>query len=121
MFSRFSLARMAGLYQPPRRLMISFPALTRRMGAVGHGLCLLALLLFPALADAHGAAGPRVFVSTPPIDDPNVAGEASLPTFFWRPRSAPVPQLSQGTIEERHFDDMFPTSLGKPIVNWGRS
>ena len=30
---------------------------------------------------AHGFAGPHMFISTLLIDDPNVADEASLPTF----------------------------------------
>ena len=32
---------------------------------------------------AHGVAGAHMFVSTLLLDDPNVADEASLPTFMW--------------------------------------
>ena len=35
---------------------------------------------------AHGFAGPHMFVSTLIIDDPNVADEASLPTFSYLPQ-----------------------------------
>lgn len=35
---------------------------------------------------AHGFAGPRMFISTLLIDDPNVADEASLPTFSFLPQ-----------------------------------
>jgi hypothetical protein len=40
-----------------------------------------ASLLSSGSAFAHGFAGPHMFVSTLIIDDPNVADEASLPTF----------------------------------------
>ena len=40
-----------------------------------------ASLLASEPAFAHGFAGPHMFVSTLIIDDPNVADEASLPTF----------------------------------------
>ena len=36
-------------------------------------------------AEAHGVAGPRIFVNTLIIDDPAVADEAALPTFSWQP------------------------------------
>jgi hypothetical protein len=70
-------------------------------------LIVLALGLSAALpateAVAHGFAGPHMFVSTLIIDDPNVADEASLPTFFWLPQpteaSAPAPQLYQLSVE----------------------
>ena len=35
---------------------------------------------------AHGFAGPHMFISTLLIDDPNVADEASLPTFSYLPQ-----------------------------------
>ena len=37
-------------------------------------------------AFAHGYAGPHMFISTLLIDDPNVADEASLPTFTFLPQ-----------------------------------
>ena len=40
-----------------------------------------ASLLASEPAFAHGFAGPHMFVSTLMIDDPNVADEATLPTF----------------------------------------
>ena len=46
------------------------------------GVCLLPLQ--PVLA--HGFAGPHMFISTLLIDDPNVADEASLPTFMCLPQ-----------------------------------
>jgi hypothetical protein len=47
-------------------------------------------------ARAHGFAGDHMFISTLLIDDPNVADEASIPTFSYQPQSAdggPVPNL----------------------------
>src|SRR3978361_42348 len=38
-------------------------------------------------ARAHGFAGDHMFISTLLIDDPNVADEASLPTFSYLPQS----------------------------------
>ena len=38
-------------------------------------------------AHAHGFAGDHMFISTLLIDDPNVADEASLPTFSYLPQS----------------------------------
>ncbi len=46
------------------------------------GACLLPLQ--PVFA--HGFAGPHMFISTLLIDDPNVADEASLPTFSFLPQ-----------------------------------
>jgi hypothetical protein len=46
------------------------------------GMCLLSL----QAALAHGFAGPHMFISTLLIDDPNVADEASLPTFQFLPQ-----------------------------------
>ena len=45
-----------------------------------------ASLLASEPAFAHGFAGPHMFVSTLIIDDPNVADEASLPTFSFLPQ-----------------------------------
>lgn len=46
------------------------------------GMCMLPL----QAALAHGFAGPHMFISTLLIDDPNVADEASLPTFMFLPQ-----------------------------------
>jgi hypothetical protein len=68
----------------------------------------------PALA--HGVAGARLFVSTLLVDDPNVADEASLPTFFWLPQSSdpgtPAPQLYQLNVElDKRITENFGVSL----------
>jgi hypothetical protein len=47
-----------------------------------------ACLMPAAAAWAHGFAGPHMFISTLLIDDPNVADEASLPTFSYLPQPA---------------------------------
>jgi len=52
-----------------------------RISAALAGACLLPLPAF-----AHGFAGPHMFISTLLIDDPNVADEASLPTFSFQPQ-----------------------------------
>jgi len=43
-------------------------------------------LAFTSHANAHGFAGDHMFISTLLIDDPNVADEASLPTFSYLPQ-----------------------------------
>ena len=73
--------------------------------------------LFTSHAHAHGIAGARLFVSTLLVDDPNVADEASLPTFFWLPQStdpgAPAPQLYQLNVEiDKRITENFGFSLG---------
>ena len=53
---------------------------------------------------AHGFAGPHMFISTLLIDDPNVADEASLPTFMWLPQptdSGPAPELYNSRLRVR--------------------
>ena len=42
--------------------------------------------VFTGQANAHGFAGDHMFISTLLIDDPNVADEASLPTFSYLPQ-----------------------------------
>jgi hypothetical protein len=49
-------------------------------------MAVAASFLFISQVQAHGIAGSRLFVSTLLVDDPNVADEASLPTFFWLPQ-----------------------------------
>jgi hypothetical protein len=51
-------------------------------------LATLGILAFSCRADAHGFAGDHMFISTLLIDDPNVADEASLPTFQFLPQDA---------------------------------
>lgn len=71
------------------------------------------VVLSSAQAYGHGFAGPHMFVSTLILDDPNVADEASLPTFFWLPQSTdpgtPAPQLYQLNVE---FDKRITENFG---------
>ena len=60
----------------------------------------------------HGFAGPHMFISTVLIDDPNVADEASLPTFTFLPQptdSGPVPGLYALDFE---FDKRITENFG---------
>ena len=71
-----------------------------------------AATLVPPQAFAHGFAGPRMFISTLLLDDPNVADEASLPTFTWlrqTPDDGPVP-TAYGLGAE--FDKRITENLG---------
>jgi hypothetical protein len=43
-------------------------------------------LAYTSHAEAHGFAGDHMFISTLLIDDPNVADEASIPTFSYLPQ-----------------------------------
>ena len=55
-------------------------------------------VLLASPAYAHGVAGAHLFISTLLIDDPNVADEASLPTFMWLPQpsdTSPAPVAGQ--------------------------
>lgn len=74
-------------------------------------------LLLAGSAGAHGVAGSRLFISTLLVDDPNVADEASLPTFFWLPQptesGTPAPQLYQLTVNiSKRITEDFGVSLG---------
>jgi hypothetical protein len=78
---------------------------------------LFTILPFTSPALAHGVAGPRLFVSTLLVDDPNVADEASLPTFFWLPQATdpgtPAPQLYQLSVEfDKRITENFGFSIG---------
>lgn len=70
---------------------------------------------------AHGFAGDHMFISTLLIDDPNVADEASLPTFVYQPQTAdggPTPALYQMGFE---FDKRITENFGFAInegYNW---
>ena len=61
---------------------------------------------------AHGFAGPHMFISTVLIDDPNVADEASLPTFTF------LPQPTEGGVTpglytmEFEFDKRITENFG---------
>jgi len=72
----------------------------------------VASLLPPATAWAHGFAGPHMFISTLLIDDPNVADEASLPTFFYLPQptdGGAAPKLYNVSFE---FDKRITENFG---------
>jgi hypothetical protein len=61
---------------------------------------------------AHGFAGPHMFISTLLIDDPNVADEASLPTFTFLPQptnGGPAP--GQYSLESE-FDKRITENFG---------
>jgi hypothetical protein len=72
-------------------------------------------------AHAHGVAGDHMFVSTLIIDDPNVADEASLPTFSYLPQPSdtnPAPGLYAASFE---FDKRITENFGFAIAsgyNW---
>ncbi len=72
-------------------------------------------------AHAHGFAGDHMFISTLLIDDPNVADEASLPTFSYLPQPTsgdPAPNLFGLGFE---FDKRITENFGFAIdsgYNW---
>ena len=75
-----------------------------------------ASLLSSGSAFAHGFAGPHMFVSTLIIDDPNVADEASLPTFSYLPQpndGGPVSELYRAEFE---FDKRITENFGFAII-----
>jgi hypothetical protein len=66
---------------------------------------------------AHGFAGPHMFISTLLIDDPNVADEASLPTFSFLPQPTEdgmSPALYNVSFE---FDKRITENFGFSIGN----
>src|SRR3984957_12508848 len=79
-------------------------------------LALAAGVVLPsAQAVAHGFAGPHMFISTLLIDDPNVADEASFPTFTYLPQpngGGPVSNLYAGEFE---FDKRITENFGFAI------
>ena len=89
----------------------------------------LSALLGGQAAHAHAIASPRIFPVTPTIDDIGDANEASLPTFSYQrlPNDPGTGHGLQynitgefnpvGVVTQVHlfFDDLFPTSLGKPL------
>jgi hypothetical protein len=79
-------------------------------------LALVAGVVLPsAQAWAHGFAGPHMFISTLLIDDPNVADEASFPTFSYLPQPSgggPVSNLYAGEFE---FDKRVTENFGFAI------
>src|SRR5580692_12202060 len=72
-------------------------------------------------AHAHGFAGDHMFISTLLIDDPNVADEASLPTFSFLPQptdSGPAPGLY---ALEYEFDKRITENFGGSVAAGYRS
>src|ERR1700741_2688090 len=65
---------------------------------------------------AHGFAGPHMFISTLLIDDPNVADEASLPTFSFLPQptdGGPGPGVY---ALEHEFGKRIPENFGGSVA-----
>jgi len=74
-----------------------------------------ASLLSSGSAFAHGFAGPHMFVSTLIIDDPNVADEASLPTFSYQPQPSEGGLVSNLFATEFEFDKRITENFGFAI------
>jgi hypothetical protein len=86
----------------PRILFATFAAGT--MTLTGH-------------AYAHGFAGDHMFISTLLIDDPNVADEASLPTFQFLPSQADGGGTSYNYNMGFEFDKRITENFGFAINN----
>jgi hypothetical protein len=72
-------------------------------------------LAFTSHAGAHGFAGDHMFISTLLIDDPNVADEASLPTFQFLPQDAGGGQTSYSYNLGFEFDKRITENFGFAI------
>lgn len=71
-----------------------------------------ASLLPTSSAWAHGFTGPRMFISTLLLDDPNVAGAASRPTCIYLPQptdAGPAPRLHNVSLG---FDKRITENVG---------
>jgi hypothetical protein len=75
-----------------------------------------ATLLPLQTAVAHGFAGPHMFISTLLIDDPNVADEASLPTFSFLPQPADGGPAPGAYALEYEFDKRITENFGVSIA-----
>jgi hypothetical protein len=73
------------------------------------------LLLACQPAFAHGFAGPHMFVSTLILDDPNVADEASLPTFSYQPQPSNGGPVTNLYAAEFEFDKRITENFGFAI------
>jgi hypothetical protein len=62
-------------------------------------------------AHAHGFAGDHMFISTLLIDDPNVADEASLPTFSYLPQSDGTGAFGLGFEFDKRITENFGFSI----------
>ena len=77
--------------------------------------------IFAGHADAHGFAGDHMFVSTLIIDDPNVADEASLPTFSFLPQATADGPASNLYSLNAEFDKRITENFGFALgtgYNW---
>ena len=78
-------------------------------------------MAFTNHANAHGFAGDHLFVSTLLIDDPNVADEASLPTFSFLPQptdGGPTPvQYGLGLEWDKRITENFGFAINEGY-NW---
>ncbi len=72
-------------------------------------------LAFTSQANAHGFAGDHMFISTLLIDDPNVADEASIPTFQFLPQDAGGGQTSYNYNLGFEFDKRITENFGFAI------
>jgi hypothetical protein len=72
-------------------------------------------LAFTSQAHAHGFAGDHMFISTLLIDDPNVADEASIPTFQFLPQDAGGGQTSYNYNVAFEFDKRITENFGFAI------
>ena len=81
-----------------------------RQLAAALAAVLVSLGLCPALAAAHGLAGKRFFPTTLTIDDPFVADELSLPSFFHikQPGNSGTPPGQITTISGEWSKRIFP-------------
>jgi hypothetical protein len=95
--------------------------LAAALSATAAPLAALVAAAFPTSARAHGFAGDHMFISTLLIDDPNVADEASLPTFSYLPQptdSGPASNLYSLSFE---FDKRITENFGFALssgYNW---
>jgi hypothetical protein len=64
-------------------------------------------------AHAHGFAGDHMFISTLLIDDPNVADEASLPTFSYLPQSDGTGAYGLGFEFDKRITENFGFALNQ--------
>ncbi len=72
-------------------------------------------LAFTSHANAHGFAGDHMFISTLLIDDPNVADEASVPTFQFLPQDAGGGQTSYNYNLGFELDERITENFGFAI------
>jgi hypothetical protein len=68
-------------------------------------------------AHAHGFAGDHMFISTLLIDDPNVADEASIPTFSYQPQSDGTGAYGMGFEFDKRITENFGFAINNGY-NW---